>query len=93
MDIDQTSSDSSPGKSLSSASHNASAPSPSGDDVLYDGNLAFTRVKGGNGSEETYQEAVGAPVERNSPLGYHVGWVTIIFLNVNSMVGTGVFST
>lgn len=62
-------------------------------DVVYDGNLAFTCVKGGNGSEATYQEAAGAPVERDSPLGYHVGWVTIIFLNVNQMVGTGVFST
>ncbi|KND86427.1 High-affinity methionine permease [Tolypocladium ophioglossoides CBS 100239] len=61
--------------------------------VIYDGNLAFTRVKGGNGSGATYQEAVGAPVESNSPLGYHVGWLTIIFLNVNQMIGTGIFST
>ncbi|KIE00595.1 high affinity methionine permease, partial [Metarhizium majus ARSEF 297] len=67
--------------------------SDSSSDIVYDGDLAFTRVKGGNGSEATYQEAVGAPVERNSPLGYHVGWVTIIFLNVNQMIGTGIFST
>ncbi|KAL7756653.1 hypothetical protein ACKLNR_013646 [Fusarium oxysporum f. sp. zingiberi] len=38
-------------------------------------------------------EAVGAPVETRSPLGYHVKWLTIIFLNLNHMVGTGIFST
>lgn len=61
--------------------------------VIHDGNLAFTRVKGGNGSGATYQEAVGAPIESDSPLGYHVGWLTIVFLNVNQMIGTGIFST
>ena len=61
--------------------------------IIHDGNLAFTRVKGGNGSGATYQEAVGAPVESNSPLGYHVGWLTIVFLNANQMIGTGIFST
>lgn len=61
--------------------------------LLRDGNLAFTRVQGGNDSKPTYQEAIGAPVESNSPLGYHVGWLTIIFLNVNQMIGTGIFST
>lgn len=61
--------------------------------VIHDGDLAFTRVKGGNGSGATYQEAVGAPVESHSPLGYHVGWLTIVFLNVNQMIGTGIFST
>ncbi|KAK1993061.1 high-affinity methionine permease [Colletotrichum falcatum] len=61
--------------------------------IIHDGGLAYTRVKGGNGSNPSYQEAVGAPVESDSPLGYHVNWVAIIFLNVNMMVGTGVFST
>ncbi|KAJ6438150.1 high affinity methionine permease [Purpureocillium lavendulum] len=61
-------------------------------DVIHDGGLAFTRVKGGNGSGATYQEAVGAPVESSSPLGYHVGSLTIIFLNINQMIGTGIFS-
>ncbi|KAF2227757.1 high affinity methionine permease [Elsinoe ampelina] len=37
--------------------------------------------------------ANGAPVETVSPLGYHVGWAGILFLNVSQMVGTGVFST
>ncbi|KAG9203073.1 hypothetical protein G6514_003595 [Epicoccum nigrum] len=40
-----------------------------------------------------YQDANGAPVETVSPLGYHVGWAGILFLNVSQMVGTGVFST
>lgn len=61
--------------------------------IIHDGDLAYTRVKGGNGSKPSYQEAVGAPVESSSPLGYHVNWIAIIFLNINMMVGTGVFST
>lgn len=40
-----------------------------------------------------YQDGNGAPVESVSPLGYHVGWAGILFLNVSQMVGTGVFST
>ncbi|KAF2261382.1 amino acid transporter [Lojkania enalia] len=40
-----------------------------------------------------YQDGNGAPVEQVSPLGYHVGWYGILFLNVSQMVGTGVFST
>ncbi|KAF2731965.1 amino acid transporter [Polyplosphaeria fusca] len=40
-----------------------------------------------------YQDGSGAPVEQISPLGYHVGWFGILFLNVSQMVGTGVFST
>ncbi|KAI1633051.1 amino acid permease-domain-containing protein [Biscogniauxia mediterranea] len=62
-------------------------------DVIHEGGLAFTMAKGGNGSGPSYQEAVGAPVESKSPLGYHVGWVTVIFLNVNQMIGTGIFSS
>ncbi|KAF1955073.1 amino acid transporter [Byssothecium circinans] len=42
---------------------------------------------------EIYQDANGAPVEQISPLGYHVGWFGILFLNVSQMIGTGVFST
>ncbi|KAK7685241.1 hypothetical protein QCA50_011604 [Cerrena zonata] len=43
-----------------------------------------------------YEEAVGAigaPTEKISPLGYHVDWMSVIFLNVSKMIGTGVFST
>ncbi|TPX14004.1 uncharacterized protein E0L32_000398, partial [Thyridium curvatum] len=61
--------------------------------IIHDGNLAYTRAKGGNGSEPSYQEAVGAPVEVRSPLGYHVGWAGVVFLNVNMLIGTGIFST
>ncbi|OBR04204.1 High-affinity methionine permease [Colletotrichum higginsianum IMI 349063] len=56
--------------------------------IIRDGDLAYTLAKGGNGSRPAYQEAVGAPVEKHSPLGYHVGWLTVIFLNVNQMIGT-----
>ena len=58
-----------------------------------DGSLKYTREKGGNDSQPSYQEASGAPVESRSPLGYSVGPVTIIFLNVSKMIGTGVYST
>ena len=60
--------------------------------VIHDGNLAYVHQTAGNGASG-YQEAVGAPVEKHSPLGYHVNWLTVIFLNVNHMVGTGIFST
>ncbi|KAI0539308.1 high-affinity methionine permease [Xylaria digitata] len=62
-------------------------------EVIHDGDLTYTIAKANNGSGVTYQEAVGAPVESKSPLGYHVGWTTVIFLNVNQMIGTGIFST
>ncbi|CAK7563052.1 MAG: hypothetical protein SEPTF4163_000909 [Sporothrix epigloea] len=62
------------------------------DEVTY-GNLTYIHEKGGNNSLPSYQEATGAPVEQHSPLGYGVGPVTIIFLNVSMMIGTGVFST
>ncbi|KAJ5766044.1 uncharacterized protein N7511_003660 [Penicillium nucicola] len=55
--------------------------------------LQYTTETGGNTSKATYQEASGAPVEVNSPLGYSVGPVTVIFLNLSKMIGTGVFST
>lgn len=59
-----------------------------------DGSLTYVQVdQAGNGSAQTYQEATGAPVEVNSPLGYDVGPVTIIFLNISMMIGTGVYST
>ncbi|KAI1267924.1 high-affinity methionine permease [Xylariaceae sp. FL1019] len=61
--------------------------------VIHDGNFAYTATKAGNGSKAAYQEVNGAPVESQSPLGYHVGWVGVIFLNVNQMIGTGIFST
>ncbi|GLB40162.1 putative high affinity methionine permease [Lyophyllum shimeji] len=44
----------------------------------------------------SYEEAAvttGAPVEKISPLGYHVDAITVVFLNISKMIGTGVFST
>jgi hypothetical protein len=55
--------------------------------------LEYVAQQGENGSVPTYQEASGAPVEIQNPLGYRVQWFTIIFLNIGQMVGTGVFST
>jgi len=62
--------------------------------VYRDGNLEYTREVGaGNNSKPSYQEASGAPVEKESPLGYQIRWFTVIFLNIGQMIGTGVFST
>ncbi|CAG8919557.1 unnamed protein product [Penicillium salamii] len=63
------------------------------DDSSDGDSLKYTNEVGGNTTRATYQEASGAPVEVNSPLGYSVGWVTVIFLNLSKMIGTGVFST
>ncbi|KAJ7753448.1 amino acid/polyamine transporter I [Mycena metata] len=35
----------------------------------------------------------GAPTETVSALGRHVGWFSVLFLNINNIIGTGVFST
>lgn len=69
-----------------------SSDEPSAAEVS-DGSLKYTLEKGGNDSQPSYQEASGAPVEQHSPLGYTVGPVTIVFLNVSKMIGTGVYST
>ncbi|KAL2832969.1 amino acid permease-domain-containing protein [Aspergillus cavernicola] len=64
------------------------------DDTIIDGgSLKYTAEAGANSSLPTYQEASGAPIEVNSPLGYSAGHVTLIFINISKMVGTGVFST
>lgn len=56
-------------------------------------NLQYAVEKGENNALPSYQEVSGAPVETHSPLGYNVGSVTIIFLNLSKVVGTGVYST
>lgn len=58
-----------------------------------DGGLQYVAEKGGNDAPETYQEATGAPVEKNSPLGFSAGPVTVMFLNIGMMIGTGIYST
>lgn len=67
--------------------------SPTGEAALKTGNLEFVAEVGENGGTATYQEASGAPVEAQSPLGTRVQWYTIVFLNIGQMIGTGVFST
>ncbi|KAJ5646184.1 hypothetical protein N7490_002556 [Penicillium lividum] len=57
------------------------------------GSLHYTAEGGENSNRLTVQEASGAPVEQHSPLGYSVGSVTVVFLNLSMMIGTGVFST
>ncbi|RBQ78112.1 hypothetical protein VDGD_21244 [Verticillium dahliae] len=75
------------------ASDRSNYNSDSENSVIHDGKLAYVRFAAGNGSGPSYQEAAGAPVESKSPLGYHVNWLTVIFLNINMMIGTGIFST
>jgi hypothetical protein len=53
----------------------------------------YVSEKGGNDAPPTYQDASGAPVESNSPLGYSVGPVTITLLNITMMIGAGIYST
>ena len=61
--------------------------------LVTEGGLSYVLEKGENNSSPSYQETSGAPVESRSPLGYHVGPITIVFLNLSRMVGTGVYST
>lgn len=61
--------------------------------VTFDGDLKYVGEVGGNDAPEMFQEAGGAPVESHSPLGYSVGPVTILFLNISMMIGTGIYST
>ena len=62
-------------------------------DTISEGSLKYTIEHGGNNSGPSYQEASGAPVERSSPLGYAVGPIAIMMLNLSKMVGTGIYST
>lgn len=76
------------------SSREESAPVYAADEgTVSDGSLQYVVEKGGNTSDVAYQEASGAPVESESPLGYSVGAVTIIFLNLSKMIGTGIYST
>ncbi|OLN88237.1 High-affinity methionine permease 1 [Colletotrichum chlorophyti] len=60
---------------------------------ISDGSTEYIGEKGGNDAPPTYQDASGAPVEHNSPLGYSVGPVTITLLNITMMIGAGIYST
>ena len=61
--------------------------------IIAEGDLKFAVETGENNSSPSYQEVSGAPVETRSPLGYHVGSVTVVFLNLSKIIGTGVYST
>ncbi|KAG6364290.1 hypothetical protein INS49_005890 [Diaporthe citri] len=60
---------------------------------ISDGSITYIGENGGNNAAATYQEASGAPVESDSPLGYAVGPVTILLMNISMMIGTGIYST
>jgi hypothetical protein len=57
------------------------------------GSTQYISEKGGNNAATTYQDATGAPVERNSALGYSVGPFTVTLLNITMMIGAGIYST
>ena len=61
--------------------------------TIQDGAVKYTAAEGVNSTSVTYQDASGAPVETDSPLGYSVSFWTSLCLNINQMVGTGIFST
>lgn len=71
------------------------AQSASGSDsyAIREGSSEYTAAEGLNSSTVTYQDASGAPVETASPLGYSVDVLVGFCLNINQMVGTGIFST
>lgn len=57
------------------------------------GSTQYISEKGGNNAPLTYQDASGAPVEHDSPLGYSVNPVTLTLLNITMMIGAGIYST
>ncbi|KAE8135446.1 amino acid permease-domain-containing protein [Aspergillus pseudotamarii] len=73
---------------ISVREHNATHES-----TIQDGEVKYTAAEGINSTSVTYQDASGAPVETDSPLGYSVSFWTSLCLNINQMVGTGIFST
>ncbi|KAL4757200.1 amino acid/polyamine transporter I [Aspergillus foveolatus] len=55
--------------------------------------VQYISERDGNDAPPTYQDASGAPVENNSPLGYSVGPVTITLLNITMMIRARIYST
>lgn len=81
------------GKTDDSATSSSNDVFSSHEIVSTTGDLKFVVEQGCNGSQPSYQEVSGAPVETKSSLGYAVGPVTIVLINVGKMIGTGVYST
>ncbi|WPB00904.1 uncharacterized protein RHO25_005524 [Cercospora beticola] len=77
-----------PGNDADRGASTTQSVTASGNVQVSDGDLKYIGEQGGNSSAVGYQEASGAPVETQSPLGYNVGPITIIFLNLSKMVGT-----
>lgn len=80
-------------KTTSSESHSNESTSSGGEEIIQNGSVNYTVAVGMNSTKATYQDASGAPVETDSPLGYSVNFWTSLCLNINQMVGTGIFST
>jgi len=71
----------------------ATQPASESEETIIHGDVKYTAAEGMNSTSVTYQDAAGAPVETSSPLGYSVGLLATMCLNINQMVGTGIFST
>jgi hypothetical protein len=63
------------------------------EETIVHGDVKYTAAEGMNSTSVTYQDAAGAPVETSSPLGYSVSFLATMCLNINQMIGTGIFST
>ncbi|KAJ5901476.1 amino acid transporter [Penicillium taxi] len=76
-----------------SANIQPSSATESAESIIDNGGSKFTVTVGMNSTNATYQDASGAPIETDSPLGYSISTWTSLCLNVNQMIGTGIFST
>ncbi|KAJ5127473.1 amino acid permease-domain-containing protein [Penicillium atrosanguineum] len=71
----------------------AAQPASESEETIVHGDVKYTAAEGLNSTSVTYQDASGAPVETSSPLGYSVSFLAAMCLNINQMIGTGIFST
>ena len=71
----------------------AAQPASESEETIVCGDVRYTAAEGLNSTSVTYQDASGAPVETSSPLGYSVSFLAAMCLNINQMIGTGIFST
>lgn len=71
----------------------AAQPASESEETIVHGDVKYTAAEGLNSTSVTFQDASGAPVETSSPLGYSVSYLAAMCLNINQMIGTGIFST
>ncbi|VEU23047.1 DEKNAAC104300 [Brettanomyces naardenensis] len=57
------------------------------------GKAADTNVETLSVTSDDYQDSDGAPVEKKSPLGYHITAFSTFYLIVQGVIGTGIFAT